>query len=110
MRANLNYNYGLNGFRYGFNSGSERDDEIKGAGNSYTTYFRQLDTRLGRWLSIDPKTQTTPWESTYASMGNNPIWANDPMGDKAKIRGKKNREKTVKHLDKAFKSSYKKIC
>lgn len=66
-------------YRYGY-QGSERDDEIKGNGNSYTTYFRQLDPRLGRWLSIDPK--ATAWESPYTSMGNNPIQFMDPKGDK----------------------------
>ena len=52
---------------------------MKGDGNNYTTEFRQLDTRLGRWFSIDPK--ATPWESPYVSMGNNPIWRNDVFGD-----------------------------
>ena len=62
--------------------GQERDDAIKGAGNSYTTHFRQLDPRLGRWLTIDPKMNA--WESPYVSMGNNPLWHNDPLGDKFK--------------------------
>lgn len=65
--------------RYGY-QGSEMDDEVKGAGNSYTTEFRQLDPRLGRWLTIDPKTAGTPWESPYVSMGNNPIWFTDKKG------------------------------
>ncbi|NOQ72871.1 MAG: hypothetical protein GQ574_12750 [Crocinitomix sp.] len=65
-------------YRYGY-QGSEKDDEIKGNGNSYTTYFRQLDPRIGRWLSIDPK--ATSWESPYVSMGNNPILYNDVLGD-----------------------------
>jgi len=42
-------------YRYGFN-GMEKDDEVKGKGNSYTTHFRMLDPRLGRWLSTDPIT------------------------------------------------------
>jgi hypothetical protein len=57
----------------------EKDDEVKGDGNSYTTHFRQLDPRLGRWLSYDPK--ATAWESPYASMGNNSIKFNDVLGD-----------------------------
>ncbi|MDD2982853.1 MAG: hypothetical protein PHQ74_05645 [Crocinitomicaceae bacterium] len=42
------------GYRYGY-QGSEKDNEVKGKGNSYTTFFRQLDPRLGRWLTIDPE-------------------------------------------------------
>ena len=64
--------------RYGF-QGSEMDDEVKGEGNSYTTEFRQLDPRLGRWLTVDPK--MSAWESPYVSMGNNPIIYNDQLGD-----------------------------
>ena len=65
-------------YRYGY-QGSESDDEVHGTkGSSYTTHFRQLDTRIGRWLSYDPK--STAWESPYVSMGNNPIWLNDQLG------------------------------
>ncbi len=73
-----------NDYRYGY-QGSEKDDEIKGISNSYTTHFRQLDPRVGRWLSIDPK--MSPWESPYASMGNNPIMYNDPHGDTVNVKG-----------------------
>jgi RHS repeat-associated protein len=65
-------------YRYGY-QGSEKDDESKGGGNSYTTFFRQLDPRVGRWFSIDPK--MSAWESPYVSMANTPITANDPKGD-----------------------------
>lgn len=67
-------------YRYGFN-GMERDDEIKGSGNSYTTHFRQYDSRLGRWLSRDPKEAKLAWNSTYVGFDNNPILFNDPLGD-----------------------------
>jgi RHS repeat-associated protein len=63
--------------------GSEMDNEVKGEGNSYTTEFRQLDPRLGRWLTLDPVIQ--PWQSPYCSMDNNPIWFNDVKGDRVKI-------------------------
>jgi hypothetical protein len=59
------------------------DNEVAGDGNSYTTFFRELDTRLGRWWAVDP--QATAWESTYASMGNNPIINNDILGDTIKF-------------------------
>lgn len=70
-------------YRYGY-QGSEKDDEIKGNGNSYTTHYRHLDTRIGRWMSRDPK--STAFESPYASMNNNPILYNDIKGDTIKIR------------------------
>ena len=66
-------------YRYGYNKGSEKDDEISGNGNSYTTHFRQLDVRLNRWWSVDPVTHHS--FSPYTTMDNNPIWHNDPLGD-----------------------------
>lgn len=71
-------------YRYGY-QGSESDSEVKGEGNSYTTQFRQLDPRIGRWLSIDPK--ATASESPYSSMGNSPILKNDPFGDTIRVQG-----------------------
>jgi RHS repeat-associated protein len=65
-------------YRYGY-QGSEKDDELKGGGNSYTTFFRQLDPRVGRWFSVDPVFQ--PWQSPYCSMDGNPILFNDVLGN-----------------------------
>ena len=70
----------VDGYRFGY-QGSEKDNEFKGEGNSYTTEFRQLDPRLGRWLSVDPVIQ--PWQSSYCSMDNSPISKNDALGNKA---------------------------
>jgi RHS repeat-associated protein len=67
-------------YRYGFN-GMERDDEVKGVGNSYTTLFRMYDPRLGRWFSVDPKADLMPWQSPYSGMDNSPITKTDPKGD-----------------------------
>ena len=78
-----------NTYRFGYND-MEKDDEIKGAGNSYTTEFREYDPRLGRWMSIDPIFK--PEESPYSSLSNNPIINLDPKGndwyenDKGEIR------------------------
>ena len=80
-----------NGYRYGFN-GMERDDNVKGAGNSYTTEFRQYDPRVGRWLSIDPLFAHFPWQSPYVAFDNNPIYYNDPKGLAAEGGGRKNRK------------------
>ena len=77
-----------------FYQGSEMDKEVKGDGNSYTTTFRQLDPRLGRWMSLDPVFQ--PHQSPYNSMDNNPIIYNDPKGLSVKDWiGKKNNDGTT---------------
>ena len=76
-------------YRYGY-QGSEKDNEVHGQnGSSYTTHFRQLDTRIGRWLSRDPLANKFPWQSPYVSMDNNPIKNNDKNGDKVPVTGKK---------------------
>jgi RHS repeat-associated protein len=67
------------GYRYGY-QGSEKDDEVKGEGNSYTTEFRMLDPRVGKWLSLDPLMNKYPWQSPYCSMDGNPICLNDRSG------------------------------
>lgn len=74
-----NRNGGEN-YRYGMN-GMERDDEVKGLGNSYTTLFRQYDPRLMRWLSLDPEMARYPSWSPYVFNFNNPISFTDPDGD-----------------------------
>ena len=64
-------------YRRGYN-GMEKDTEIFGLGNNYSTFFRQLDPRVGRWYSLDPK--ATEWESPYVSMRDNPLNGTDPDG------------------------------
>lgn len=87
-------NSNSNEYRYGWNKGSEKDDEITGVtGSHITTYFREYDTRLNRTWSIDPVFQ--PWQSPYSSMDNNPILYNDPLGDRVRIKGKDTR-KTIR--------------
>ncbi len=66
-------------YRFGYN-GMEKDPEIKGDGNSYTTEFRQYDPRLGRWSSLDPKMKMFPWISPYVAFANNPVVYTDPYG------------------------------
>jgi RHS repeat-associated protein len=63
-------------YRYGY-QGSERDPEMSG-GAGYTTFFRALDPRIGRWLTPDPK--VFPWQSPYVSMDGNPVALVDPWG------------------------------
>jgi RHS repeat-associated protein len=65
-------------YRYGFN-GMEKDDELKGEGNSYTTEFRQYDPRIGRWFSTDPVYKE--FISPYNAFSNIPTIMVDPRGD-----------------------------
>jgi RHS repeat-associated protein len=58
-------------YRYGFNN-MEKDDELKGTGNSYDFGARIYDPRVGRFLSLDPKTTEYPFFSPYVFAGNNP--------------------------------------
>ncbi len=72
--------YTAEAYRYGY-QGSERDRNMQG-GTGYTTFFRSLDPRLGRWLNPDPK--KFPWQSPYCSMDCNPVALTDVMGDATK--------------------------
>lgn len=67
------------GYRYGFN-GMEKDDEVKGVGNHVDFGARGLDTRLGRWWSVDPLAVKYPFASPYNFALNTPIQAKDPDG------------------------------
>jgi RHS repeat-associated protein len=67
------------GYRYGY-QGSEKDNDVSGNGNSYTTEFRQLDVRLGRWFSRDPLFKEFSSQSPYISMNNSPISIIDIFG------------------------------
>ena len=93
-------------YRYGFN-GMERDDEVKGAGNSYDFGARMYDSRLGRWLSIDRQHSKYPWCSPYVFVANKPIVFVDPNGEEIIITGPQSKKiekklnkmaKTQKHL------------
>ncbi|NQY08212.1 MAG: hypothetical protein HRT71_01675 [Flavobacteriales bacterium] len=69
----------LSSSTYGFN-GKEKDDEIKGNGNSLDFGARIYDPRLGRWLAVDPLASKYPFASSYNFALNTPIQAYDPDG------------------------------
>jgi RHS repeat-associated protein len=75
--------YNAGEYRFGFN-GMEKDDEITGiTGSHNTTEFRGYDSRLGKWLSVDPLASSFPWQSPFTALDNNPIRFVDPDGRSA---------------------------
>jgi RHS repeat-associated protein len=50
---------------FSFN-GQEKDDQLKGEGNQLDFKFRSYDSRLGRFMSVDPLFRSYPWNSPYA--------------------------------------------
>ncbi|MCB9033006.1 MAG: hypothetical protein H6553_04135 [Chitinophagales bacterium] len=70
-----------NTYLFGFN-GAEKVNEIKGQGNSYDFGARIYDSRLGRFLSIDPLYKNFPSESNYSYAGNSPLLYIDEEGAK----------------------------
>jgi RHS repeat-associated protein len=79
--------FNANKYRHGFN-GQEKDDEVKGEGNSINYTARIYDPRLMRFLSVDPLTKQFPFYSPYQFAGNKPIWAIDLDGKEEYIRTK----------------------
>ncbi|PQJ22568.1 RHS repeat domain-containing protein [Nonlabens xylanidelens] len=59
-------------YRYGF-QGQEKDDEIKGEGNSYNYKYRMHDPRLMRFFAVDPLSKQYSWNSPYAFSENRVI-------------------------------------
>jgi len=71
-------------YRYGFN-GMEKDDEVKGSGNSIDLGERMYDPRLGRTPSPDNKAAKYPNLSPYSYAANNPIYYIDPTGNDVEV-------------------------
>ena len=64
-------------YRFGY-TGHEKENDL--AEGVYTTEYRLLDTRLGRWLSVDPLFVKYPDMSSYNYCGGNPMVFWDPDG------------------------------
>ena len=64
------------GYRFGFN-GMEKNLESQ---DSYTTHYRQLDVRIGRWISIDPLADEFSDQSPYNLSFNSPTYLLDKTG------------------------------
>ncbi len=64
--------YSSNSYRYGFQA-QEKDDEIKGEGNSINYKFRMHDPRVGRFFAVDPLMKEYPHYTPYSYSGNKVI-------------------------------------
>jgi RHS repeat-associated protein len=65
---------GANGYRYGYQGQYAEKDGATGW-NEFD--LRMYDSRIGRWLSVDPKGE---FYSPYVGMGNEPVSTTDPDG------------------------------
>ncbi len=65
-------NFNSSEYRFGF-QGQEKDDELKGVGNSISFKYRIHDPRLGRFLSIDPLYKEYSFQSPYVFSQNRVI-------------------------------------
>ena len=104
---------GITSYRYGFN-GKEKDNEVKGEGNTYDFGARILDPRIGRWFSVDPLQRKYPDIAPYVAFGNNPISIIDPDGkdivyfnsDGVEYRRVESKTQFITYVDVTFKVEY----
>jgi RHS repeat-associated protein len=68
-------------YRYGFN-GMEKDNEFTNSTSHYDFGARIYDSRLGRWLAVDPLFINFPNYSDYVANANNPVYFIDLKGEK----------------------------
>ena len=92
---------------YGFNGMEKQNEHISG---NYDFGARILDTRLGRWLSVDPLGKDFPMLSPYSYSANNPIFFVDPDGRKiipaADKSGHTSVNVSIAVLDSYFKTAF----
>jgi RHS repeat-associated protein len=67
-----NRNGSDNSYRYGFQA-QEKDDEVKGAGESVNFKYRMHDPRIGRFFAVDPLAAQYAHNSPYAFSENNVV-------------------------------------
>ena len=72
----------IGGYRYFFN-GQEGDNEVFGEVANFGYEFRQYDSRLGRWWSVDPKWNEYLGVSPYVFCNGSPVMLVDLKGEDA---------------------------
>jgi len=71
----------VNDYRYCFNGTEMGNDMSDGkVGAVYDYGFRIYDSRIAKFLSVDPLTGSYPWYTPYQFAGNKPIEAIDLDG------------------------------
>ncbi len=66
-------------YRYGF-QGQEKDNEVKGKGNSLNYTFRMHDPRVGRFFAVDPLEKEYPYYTPFSFSGNRVLDAKEIEG------------------------------
>jgi len=106
----------ITGYRYGFN-GKEKDDNVKGAGVQYDYGFRIYDSRIARFLSVDPLTRSYPMLTPYQFASNRPIdgidwdgleWRDVTHFDAGLVRGVELKLFTSEDVDKFYREPLRK--
>lgn len=64
-----------------YNAGSEWQDDFSNLPDYYSTFYRNYDAALGRFIAVDPRAEATESLTTYHYGLNNPVMNNDPNGD-----------------------------
>ena len=70
------------GYRYGFNGMEKIDEQYGIEGTAYDFGARLYDSRLGRWMAVDPLAGKYPDLSPYVFVANSPIIFIDSDGEK----------------------------
>lgn len=81
-------------YRYGF-QGQEKDDEIKGEGNSLNYTFRMHDPRVGRFFAEDPMFMEYAYNSPYVFSENRVIDATELEGAELTMEKTKSGNKQI---------------
>lgn len=64
-----------------YNAGSEWQDDFSNLPDYYSTFYRNYDAAIGRFIAVDPRAEATESLTTYHYGLNNPVMNNDPNGD-----------------------------
>ncbi|MDB5283570.1 MAG: hypothetical protein JWO06_2645 [Bacteroidota bacterium] len=78
--------YSPDKYNYGFNGKLKDDETYNNAGTEYDYGFRIYNSRLGRFLSVDPLTQKYAYLTPYQFASNTPIRAVDVDGAEGAVK------------------------